>query len=106
MDETAMLKEGEIYCSIHGDEGMQILTGDVIVTKSPALHPGDIQSVKTVNVPPWSALNDLHNVVVFSSKGERVSRFYVYLSVSPLTLNRFARSTLAAQWRRLRWRSL
>ncbi len=72
MDETGFLQEGQIYCSVHTEEGSRILTGDIVITRSPALHPGDVQSVQAVDVPDWNPLRDLHNVVVFSSMGERV----------------------------------
>ena len=71
MDETATLREGQIYCSIHSSRGSEIIKGDIVITRSPALHPGDIQKVEAVSVPPWCALTDLHNVVVFSSEGQR-----------------------------------
>jgi len=76
MDETGFLQEGQIYCSVRGsvfgEARKKILTGDVVITRCPALHPGDVQTVKAVDVPNGSALRDLHNVIVFSSMGERV----------------------------------
>lgn len=71
MDESGVLEEGQIYCSTHNETGPRLLTGDVVITRSPALHPGDVQTVKAVDVPAGNKLRDLHNVVVFSSKGER-----------------------------------
>ena len=72
MDETGYLKENEIYCVVQMNSGtMQTLTGSVIITRCPALHPGDIQVVSAVDVPPDSALRALHNMVVFSSFGDR-----------------------------------
>jgi len=35
------------------------------------MHPGDVQLVYVVDVPPDSPLNSLHNVVVFSQHGLR-----------------------------------
>ncbi|KAK4694786.1 RNA-dependent RNA polymerase, partial [Lecanoromycetidae sp. Uapishka_2] len=49
----------------------QLITGNVVITRSPALHPGDVQCVTAVDVPADSPLRALHNVVVFSSKGSR-----------------------------------
>ena len=43
----------------------------MVITRCPALHPGDIQRVKAIAAPPLCALKNLHNVVVFSSKGHR-----------------------------------
>ena len=71
MDETDFLQENEIYCSMHTETGGQIITGSVVITRSPALHPGDVQCVTAVKVPSDSPLKALHNVVVFSSHGER-----------------------------------
>lgn len=71
MDETDSLAEGEIYCSFDSSEGQgkrTILQRTVAVTRSPALHPGDVQLAKAVNV---LALSHLHNCVVFSQRGTR-----------------------------------
>lgn len=71
MDETGYLQESEIYAFVQTESGGRLLTGNVTITRSPALHPGDIQCVTAVNVPQDSPLRPLHNVVVFSSKGNR-----------------------------------
>ena len=73
MDETGYLNEGEIYVPIQrSGEGRYVLQdGRVAITRSPARHPGDVQLVRAVDVPDDSPLNDLHNCVVFSSKGTR-----------------------------------
>ncbi|KAL9017000.1 MAG: hypothetical protein Q9185_005649 [Variospora sp. 1 TL-2023] len=71
MDETEYLREGEIYCSVHDEKGGMVLTGRVIITRCPALHPGDVQYVSATDVPPDSPLRSVHNCVVFSSKGYR-----------------------------------
>lgn len=77
MDETGFLGENEIYCVIErmGDNGRLKRTvlsgGEVVVTRSPAMHPGDVQKARAVDVPPDSPLQALSNVIVFSSKGER-----------------------------------
>lgn len=71
MDETSFLRENEVYCFVQTEEGGQLLTGNVVITRSPALHPGDVQCVTAVDAPPSSPLRALHNVVVFSSMGQR-----------------------------------
>ena len=71
MDETEHLQENEVYCSVVTEEGGKIITGSVVVTRSPALHPGDVQCVRAVDVPTDSPLRALHNVLVFSSHGAR-----------------------------------
>ncbi|KAJ4152966.1 hypothetical protein LMH87_009481 [Akanthomyces muscarius] len=78
MDETGFLKEGEIY--IHYDKkapeqksGIEgsLKDGTVIVTRSPALHPGDIQLAKMITPPNKHPLRALRNCVVFSQRGDR-----------------------------------
>lgn len=73
MDETGTLNEGEIYCPYISPSGQRVvlLHKNVIVTRSPALHPGDIQLVNAVDVPESSPLCELHNCIVFSKRGER-----------------------------------
>lgn len=71
MDESGFLQENEIYCSTHNEAGPKVLTGNVVITRSPALHPGDVQCVIAIDVPADNPLRALHNVVVFSSHGQR-----------------------------------
>ncbi|KAL8967052.1 MAG: hypothetical protein Q9183_003093 [Haloplaca sp. 2 TL-2023] len=71
MDETGLLEEGQIFCSVRNQKTGLVLTGRVVITRCPALHPGDVQYVEAVDVPPDSPLRAVHNCVVFSSKGSR-----------------------------------
>jgi hypothetical protein len=73
MDETGILEEGQIFCIFDGDNAKKhILIGkDLIITRSPALHPGDIQLVDAVIAPPGSPLLSLSNCICFSQKGKR-----------------------------------
>ncbi|MCJ1477226.1 hypothetical protein MMC13_005897 [Lambiella insularis] len=74
MDETGVLQEGEVYCPfIDNDTGIRrVLVGtNLVITRAPALHPGDVQLVNAVDVPGNSPLNDLHNCIVFSQYGSR-----------------------------------
>lgn len=72
MDETGYLQEGEIFCIIEKEGKPAVLTGkDLIITRSPALHPGDIQVVTAVKVPPASPMMRLRNCICFSQKGAR-----------------------------------
>ncbi|KAL8897272.1 MAG: hypothetical protein Q9207_007295 [Kuettlingeria erythrocarpa] len=71
MDETDFLEEGQIYCTVQNEKGGLVLTGRVVITRCPALHPGDVQYVDAVDVPQASPLRSVHNCVVFSSKGGR-----------------------------------
>lgn len=46
----------------------KVLTGNLVVTRNPCTHPGDIRMMTGVDKPE---LRHLSNVVVFSSKGSR-----------------------------------
>ncbi|EED15337.1 RNA-dependent RNA polymerase, putative [Talaromyces stipitatus ATCC 10500] len=74
MDETGYLQEGEIFVPILNEVTKRrniLVQNKVLITRSPAFHPGDVQMVNAVNVPEASPLRKLHNCVVFSQKGER-----------------------------------
>ncbi|KAL8705424.1 MAG: hypothetical protein Q9201_001448 [Fulgogasparrea decipioides] len=71
MDETGYLEEGQIYCSVKNEKTGLVLTGRVVITRCPALHPGDVQYADAVDVPQGSPLRAVHNCVVFSQKGKR-----------------------------------
>jgi hypothetical protein len=74
MDEFGFLKEGEIYVCLM-DEGAGIVRyveGETIVTRMPALHCGDIQSVTAIGkVDKTNPLSSLYNCIVFSCRGQR-----------------------------------
>jgi hypothetical protein len=67
MDEFDVLQEGEIYCCTD----KHVVEGRVAITRSPALHPGDIQFATAVDIPDDCPLHSLHNCIVFSQHGER-----------------------------------
>lgn len=74
MDETGFLKENEVYVTYDtkGDRFDEPPgPGPVIVTRSPALHPGDIQLPFNVIPPPGNPLRQLSNVIIFSRHGQR-----------------------------------
>ncbi|KAL7931687.1 RdRP domain-containing protein [Trichoderma chlorosporum] len=78
MDETGFLEEGQIYVAfdtsydkIQGRLKRSLKDGFVLVTRSPALHPGDIQLAQMRTPPQGHPLRDLKNCVVFSQKGSR-----------------------------------
>ena len=85
MDETGFLQEGEIYCSVYNTDGPLVLTGDVAITRCPALHPGDVQCVNAVDVPQDSPLRALQNCVVFSQHGKRGKQVCKRMMDSELT---------------------
>ena len=55
------------------EEYIKLVTGDVLITKNPCGHRGDIRQAKAVdkNHPAYNKLKHLVNVIVFSSKGSR-----------------------------------
>ncbi|KAJ7785716.1 RdRP-domain-containing protein [Mycena metata] len=69
-DEWNCLEEGEIFSTVVDDRaGVDLaITGRVLITRSPQIHPGDVQFVRAVRRPQ---LQHLRNVVVFSCKGSR-----------------------------------
>ncbi|KIJ68828.1 hypothetical protein HYDPIDRAFT_107077 [Hydnomerulius pinastri MD-312] len=69
-DEWDCLHEGEIYATVRDDKrGLyKEITGKVAITRSPQIHPGDVQVVTAVRRPE---LEHLTNVVVFSCRGNR-----------------------------------
>jgi hypothetical protein len=72
MDETGIIEEGQVFCIVETDGQPKVITGrDLIITRSPALHPGDIQLVTAVTVPNNSPLMQLRNCICFSQKGSR-----------------------------------
>ncbi|KAF8422497.1 RNA dependent RNA polymerase-domain-containing protein [Tirmania nivea] len=71
MDEYGVLEEGEVFCHIDDNGKRSILTGEIVITRAPAMHPGDVQVCRAVMVPDACPLYGLRNCVVFSQKGDR-----------------------------------
>lgn len=71
MDETGYLEEGQIFCTFTNGKTKHIKTGKMLVTRCPALHPGDVQLVEAVEPPSNSPLMSLTNCICFSQKGYR-----------------------------------
>ena len=66
-DEHDCLAEGEIYATVY-DESKKTersIEGQILITRSPQVHPGDVQLVTAVRRPE---LSHLKNVVVFSCR--------------------------------------
>jgi RNA-dependent RNA polymerase len=66
-DEANCLEEGQIYVTIKDERtGLyKPVRGKVLITRSPQIHPGDVQFVEAVDCP---GLRHLTNVVVFSCR--------------------------------------
>lgn len=76
MDETGFLQENEVYVTYDFSRAGNRYEpppdeGSLIVTRSPALHPGDIQFPCNIIPPEGHPLRDLTNVIVFSRRGTR-----------------------------------
>ncbi|KAH6851365.1 RNA dependent RNA polymerase-domain-containing protein [Chaetomium sp. MPI-CAGE-AT-0009] len=74
MDETGFLKEGEVYVTFDTEDDRHSHPpgpGRVLVTRSPALHPGDVQAAINTIPPDGHPLVQLRNCLVFSKWGER-----------------------------------
>lgn len=78
MDETGFLEPDEVYVTYDRDHRFgrslvddSLADGRVLVTRSPALHPGDIQKATMRTPPPGHPLRALRNCIVFSRWGDR-----------------------------------
>lgn len=72
-DIHGQLREGEIYARVVTQDGHETyLEGPALVTRSPAIHPGDIQVLRAIGRPPEGsdlALGELKNCIVFPTRG-------------------------------------
>lgn len=80
MDETGTLEPGQVFVQYSmtsndpdrymdfSKSSIQILTGPVVVTRNPCLHPGDVRQLTAVSVPQLAHLVDC---VVFPNHGPR-----------------------------------
>ncbi|KAI0361727.1 RdRP-domain-containing protein [Trametes cingulata] len=74
-DVHGYLKEGEIFACVDSPNhtGLIYLEGRTLVSRSPIIHPGDVQIVHAIGRPPPGSPfehESLRNTVVFSIKGE------------------------------------
>ena len=72
-DSTGVLKEGEcaVKVTMDGDGQPMALKGmEILVTRNPCLHPGDLQKFSVVDKPELSHLSDC---IVFPVRGKRPS---------------------------------
>ncbi|KAF7791939.1 hypothetical protein EIP86_002965 [Pleurotus ostreatoroseus] len=70
------LEEGEVFACIEPTNGTGpiYLDGPVMISRSPTIHPGDVQVVRGIGAPPPGspfAIEPLRNTLVFSVKGSR-----------------------------------
>jgi len=74
VDVHDILESRQVYACLIRDEGAspEYLRGPVLVSKSPTIHPGDVQIAEAIGAPPvGSPLRALSNCVVFSQRGDR-----------------------------------
>jgi hypothetical protein len=70
------LQEGEVFAcaTIPESNSIDYLEGDVLVLRSPVIHPGDVQVVRAIGRPPLGSpfvKEPLMNTIVFSIKGSK-----------------------------------
>ncbi|KZT63305.1 RdRP-domain-containing protein [Daedalea quercina L-15889] len=74
-DTHGQLREGEIYVCVRTADGREVyLEGPTLITRSPAIHPGDIQVVHAIGKPADGsdiAQAGWKNCVAFSTRGDR-----------------------------------
>jgi RNA-dependent RNA polymerase len=73
------LQEGEVFAcaTIPETNSIDYLEGDVLVSRSPVIHPGDVQVVRAIGRPPLGSpfvKEPLMNTIVFSVKGSKKFR--------------------------------
>eukprot|EP00058_Branchiostoma_floridae_P010132 XP_002595620.1 hypothetical protein BRAFLDRAFT_64730 [Branchiostoma floridae] len=72
LDETGTLEYGQVFVQYTEDitdkGGQTKVTGDVVVTRNPCFHPGDLRKLRAVDIP---SLHHMVDVIVFPSKGPR-----------------------------------
>ena len=83
-DVHGYLKEGEIFGCIYPTNGGGpiYLDGPTLVTRSPTIHPGDVQVAHGIGRPPPGSpfeKESLRNTLVFSIKGEAYHMLSIHL---------------------------
>ncbi|RPD82652.1 RdRP-domain-containing protein [Lentinus tigrinus ALCF2SS1-7] len=75
-DVHGYLGEGEVFVCVDSPNEAELvyLEGPILVSRSPTIHPGDVQVVHAIGKPPSGspfARESLRNTIVFSIRGER-----------------------------------
>ena len=78
-DVHSYLEEDEVFaCATESETGqIHYLEGDVLVSRSPLIHPGDVRVVRAIGQPPLESpfyKESLMNTIVFPVKGSETSR--------------------------------
>jgi RNA-dependent RNA polymerase len=109
-DISGYLQEGQVFACATRPESNSIhyLEGPVLISRSPTIHPGDVQVVHALGRPPVGspfAIEPLVNTVVFSVNGSTLVFMFILHAFTP-TLCRHQTFTVLSGWRRFRWRRL
>lgn len=80
-DVHGYLKEGEVFIHVVPTDGQPFyFEGKTLITRSPTIHPGDVQVARAIGRPPPGSpfeKESLRNCVIFSTRGiYRVSSIY------------------------------
>ncbi|XP_028966489.1 RNA-dependent RNA polymerase 2 [Galendromus occidentalis] len=74
VDETGILDYGQVFIQFTempytdvSNARVRIVEGDVVITKCPCMHPGDVRRLRAVDVPQ---LRHIRDCVVFPSRGK------------------------------------
>ena len=102
------LQEGEVFACVTVPEtnSIRYIEGPVLVSRSPMIHPGDVQVVRAIGRPPVGSpfqKEPLMNTIVFSVKGKATSS----LGLSFVhTSRRYPTVAIVLRWWRPRWRHI
>jgi len=95
-DVHQFLRPGEVFICIRPEtgSGLVCLEGPVMVSRSPTIHPGDVQIVKAIGPPPPGScfeIEPLVNTLVFSTTGTEANHIHdtLYLSIRRSKANFF-----------------
>lgn len=98
-DVHEFLKEGEIFACIKPIDGaVRYLEGPVLISRSPTIHPGDVQVVNAIGEPPRGSCfskEPLPNTVVFSVVGAYWPAFRAFAPLDLAMLQALDRCLLA-----------
>ena len=73
VDEYGVLEYGQVFVQYTNEEtGTKVVKGDVMVTRNPCMHPGDIRMLRAVdNDKVRQKLGHIKDCIVFPQKGHR-----------------------------------
>jgi RNA-dependent RNA polymerase len=98
------LQEGEVFaCATILETGdIHYLEGDVVISRSPIIHPGDVRVVRAIGQPPLGSpfnKEPLMNTVVFSVKGSETFRTLLTQSFIHPSCRYQAVAIMPGRWR-------